>query len=240
MKKFLLLILLSSSSISIAQDTIYFDTAWKESLLQEASYYRVDEKPLSGKVDLETRTYSIDGQIKSLRSYRIEDDKKILEGEQKTWYDNGQLWYTENYRKGERHGELIAYWEDGSKRRLDVYKKGKLKSGNVWNRQGKEEEHFPVMIPASYPGGQRALAEFLRANLPVPDSQKKGTEVRLLVNLRINKEGLVDNIELIEGAPHWYNAVTITTLSNMPRWNPGKFMGEPVNVHFRLPVIFRK
>lgn len=240
MKRLLLLILLFTSSISLAQDTIYFDTAWKESLLKEASYYRIDEQPTSGKADLERRTYNINGQIKSFRSFKIKDDKKILEGEQKTWYDNGQLWYTENYRKGERHGELVAFWEDGSKRRHDFYKKGKLKSGKVWNRKGEEQEHFPVMVPASFPGGQKALAEYLKKNLPVPESQKRGTEVRLLVNIRINKEGFIDEIQSIEGAPHWYNAVTISTLSKMPRWNPGKFMGDPVNIWFRLPLTFRK
>lgn len=223
-----------------SQDTIYFNKDWEIVSPEQAAYFRVDRKISSEKADLQQTTYFINGQIKASKSFRIKNDKKVPEGEHKNWYDNGQLWYTENYKNGKRDGELLAFWEDGSKRRHDYYKKGKLKSGRVWNRQGREEEHFPVMVPASFPGGQEALAGFLKEHLPVPDSQQTGTEVRLLVKIRINKEGNIDEIKSIEGAPHWYNAVTISTLSRMPKWNPGSFMGDPINVWFSLPVIFRK
>lgn len=240
MKTLLFFYMLCLSSGLLAQDTIFLNSQWEESLPQEAAYYRIDKKVSSGRADLEQSTYFIIGQIKSLRSFDTRNDKKVLEGDQSTWYSNGQLWYTENYRKGERDGELLAFWEDGSKRRRDVYKKGKLITGRTWNEKGEEVAHFPVMVPASFPGGQKALAAYLRKMLPVPDSQKEGTEVRLLVSITINKNGHLNKIELVEGAPHWYNAMAISALSRMPRWNPGKFMGEPVRVRYALPVIFRK
>ncbi len=223
-----------------AQDTIYLDQDFKETIADNAAFYRIEQRNAAGDPDIIRSTYRIDGQITRQRSFVEKKKDLILYGLQKTWYDNGQLFYTETYKKGERHGELIAFWEDGSKRRHDIYKKGKLKSGTVWNERGEEEEHFPVMIPAEFPGGQKAISEYLRDNLPVPEAQQASTVVRMRVKIRIGKEGQIDKIEIIEGAPHYYNAVLTQTLINMPKWNPGSFMGDPVNVWYTLPVSFRK
>lgn len=223
-----------------AQDTLYLDKEYQEVEPVNAQYYRIDERKGPEGKDITRKTYWIHKQIKSERSLKEKKGQLIPQGLQRFWYEDGQLYYTENFQKGKRHGDLIAFWQDGSKRRHDHFKKGKLKSGKVWNRQGEEVDHFPVMIPASFPGGQKAIAAYLKANLPLPESQKTGTEVRVVVSIRINKEGYISKIDIIDGAPHWYNAVTINALSNMPRWNPGKHMGEPVNVKFTLPITFRK
>ncbi len=223
------------------QDTIYLNRDYQEIEAGKAEYYRVEETKGAGEKEVIRRTYWITNQIKSERSFIEKKDQLIPEGLQKFWYEGGQLYYTENFKKGKRHGDLIAFWEDGSKRRHDHFKKGKFKSGKIWNRQGEEIEHFPVMVPATFPGGQKAIAAYLKANIPpAPKSQKKGTEVRVVVSIRINKEGQVSEIDLIDKAPPWYHAVTFHALSTMPRWNPGKHMGEPVNVSYTLPVIFRK
>lgn len=238
MKNIFILLFLFSLSFATAQDTLYFDEDWNESHPQRASYFTIDERPGQNGADLTRKTYWINGQIKSERSYTEKKEVLTLEGVQKTWYENGQLFYIENYRKGKRDGELLAFWEDGTKRRHDFFKKGKLKSGKTWNQNGEEIEHFPVMIPAMFPGGQKALQAYLKENIPRNPEQPKNTLVRVKVSIRINKDGAVEIIKVLEEAPHWYMAVTINALQNMPRWEPGEFMGEPVNVKYALPVTF--
>lgn len=240
MKRLLFLCFLIFSTYSFSQDTLYLDLDYNKTKPENAVYFRIEDRNSSGDQDLIRTTYRINGEIMNERSFVEKGDKLTLHGLQKTWYDNGQLYYQETYKKGERHGDLIAYWEDGSRRRHDTFKKGKLKSGKIWNRKGEEEKHFPVMISAEFPGGEKAIADYLRKSLPIPETQKSGTEVRLLVRIRISKDGFVDKIDIIEGAPHWYNAVTTNALLNMPQWKPGYFMGDPVNVWYTLPVTFRK
>lgn len=227
-------------SFTTAQDTLYLDLDYNETTAENAIYYRIDDRSAPGGQDLIRSTYLMNGNILRQRSYLEKDEKLKLHGLQKTWYDNGQLFYKEIYKKGKRHGDLIAFWKNGSQRRHDNFKNGKWKSGKIWDRNGKEEEHYPVMISAEFPGGQSAISTYLKKTLPVPETQKPGTEVRMLVKVRINKEGYVDNIKIVEGAPHWYNAVTTNTLINMPKWNPGSFMGDPVNIWYTLPITFRK
>lgn len=240
MKKLLFFSLLISSTFSFSQDTIYLDSDYKEVLPVNAVYFQVEDRTAPGEQDLLTSLFRINGEIMKQRSFLEKGKKTILHGLQKTWYDNGQLFYQETYKNGKRHGDLMAYWEDSSRRRHDTFKNGKLKSGKIWNRKGQEEEHYPVMISAEFPGGQKGIADYLRKSLPIPETQKSGTEVRLLVRIRIGKDGFIDQIDIIEGAPHWYNAVTTSALLNMPQWKPGYFMGDPVNVWYTLPVTFRK
>lgn len=240
MKKLLFFSFLISSTFSFSQDTIYLNTDYKETLPGNAIYFQVEERPSSGEQDLVTTLYRISGDIVKQRSFWNKGNKLTMHGLQKTWYDNGQLFYQETYKNGKRHGDLIAYWEDGSRRRHDTFKNGKLKSGKVWNRKGQVEEHYPVMIPAEFPGGQKAITEFLKENLPVPDTQKANTVVKTRVRIKIGTDGYIQEIKVVEGAPHYYNAILTQTLLNMPKWNPGSFMGEPINVWYTLPVNFTK
>ena len=240
MKRLLFFSFLISSTYTFSQDTIYLDLDYKETQPRNAIYFQVEDRPASGEQDLVTTLYRTNGDIVKQRSFSEKGSKLTLHGLQKTWYDNGQLYYQETYKKGKRHGDLVAYWEDGSRRRHDTFKNGKLKSGKIWNRKGEEEEHYPVMIPAEFPGGKEAIADYLRKSLPVPETQKANTEVRMLVKILVGTDGYIRNIDIIEGAPHWYNAVTTTALINMPKWKPGSFMGEPINVWYTLPVTFRK
>ena len=240
MKYFFTLCLFFSLCLSYAQDTLYLNNSYEEVARDSAAYFQIDHRNPSAEKEVTRRTYWIDGQIKSERSFIEKKEDFIAEGPSKYWYENGQLFYQENYRKDERHGELIGYWEDGSKRRHDIYKTGNLKSGQVWDKKGNELEHFPIMEKPVYPGGQEALAAYLKQNIPVPETQEKNTEVRLVLKIRINKEGYIDKIEVIEGAPNWYNAVAVNVVSRMPRWKPGRQFGEPVNVIYRLPITFRK
>lgn len=240
MKIFLLLSFFFSSSLLLAQDTLYLDSDYNKVLREDAEYFQIDYWNGSGEQDLNRKTFWKNGILKSERNFLSKNGKLIPHGISKFWYENGQLYYSQNYKKGERHGELLAFWEDGTPRRQDYFKNGKLKSGTVWDKSGKKVEHFPVLIPAMFPGGQQAIQAYLKKHLPVNPVQKNGTEVRVVVSIRIDKVGDINEVEIIEGAPHWYNAVTINALTKMPRWNPGMHMGEPINVRYTLPVIFRK
>ena len=240
MKNSAFLLLLLFTTVLTAQDTIYLDLNYKEILPENAVYFQVEDRNAPGEQNLITTLYRTNGEIVKQRSFLEVRKKLTLHGLQKTWYDNGQLYYQETYKKGKRHGDLLAYWEDGSRRRHDSFKNGKLKSGRIWNRQGQEEEHYPVMIPAQFPGGEKAIAEFLRKNLPVPESQERNTVVKTLAKIRIGTDGYIQEIKIVEGAPHYYNAILTQTLLNMPKWNPGSFMGEPIELWYTLPVNFSK
>lgn len=232
--------LLSFTFLS-AQEKIFMNEKYevvKDSSL--ATFYKIEEKISAGDAEVLRKTYRINGQISAEQYFSMKKGKTVNEGRHRFWYESGEPFYELEYKNGERHGELVAWWKDGSKRRHDFYKNDKFKSGTVWNEQGEETEHFLYYVPASFPGGNDQIPKYLTDNLPVPEKQKTGTTVKVAVIFTINKEGIINNVQIIEGAPHWYNSVTTQVLTNMPRWTPAMWFGEPVPSSFGLPVSFRK
>lgn len=241
MKKIFTLLLLLSVTFLSAQEKIYMDQNYEvvndPSL---ASYYKIEENITEGNAGILRRTYRMNDQISAEQYLSRKNGKTINEGRHKFWYETGEPFYEIEYENGKRHGELIAWWQDGTKRRHDFYRNDKFKSGTVWNEQGKEIDHFPYWTPASFPGGNEALQTYLKDNIPVPEKQKKGTTVKVALLFTINEEGVINEVKVIEGAPRWYNAVAVQVLSNMPRWQPARFFGAPKSTRFGLPISFVK
>ncbi len=241
MNRFLTLIFLISYTILPAQEKIYMDGNYTVlSDPSKATFYKIEEKVKNGDADLHRRTYRMNDTIFAEQFYSTKDGKELKQGRHKFWYKTGEPWYEIEYRNDNRHGELVAWWKNGIKRRHDFFKKDKFKTGKVWDEEGREVAHFPYWIPASFPGGNEALQAYLKENLPIPEKQKTGTTVRVALLFNINEEGIIDEIKIIDGAPRWYNAVAVQVLSNMPRWNPARYFGDPLPSSFSLPISFVK
>lgn len=241
MKNSLAVLFLFSCALLSAQEKIYMDRDYN--VVEDpskATFYKIEEATTEGDAEVLRRTYRMNDSITAEQYLSFKDDRPVNEGRHKFWYRSGEPRYEIEYRNGERHGELIAWWPNGNKKRHDFFKRDKLKSGTVWNEKGEEIEHFPYWIPATYPGGNKALQAYLKSNLPIPEKQKTGTTVKVALIFTINPEGIINDIKIIEGAPRWYNAVAVQVLSNMPRWEPARYFGEPMASTFTLPVSFVK
>ncbi|MCC8358823.1 energy transducer TonB [Salinimicrobium sediminilitoris] len=241
MNKLFTLALLFSVHLLTAQEKIYMDQNYENVTDPSlASYYKIEEKIEAGDADIIRKTFRMNDSISAIQYLSFKDGKAVNEGRHKFWYKTGEPFYEIEYKNGERHGELIARWKDGTKRRHDFFKKDKFKKGTVWNEKGEEIEHFPYWIPASFPGGNAELQTYLKNNLPIPEKQKRGTTVKVAVIFTINEEGIIEEVQVIDGAPRWYNAVAVQVLSNMPRWEPARFFGAPQATSFGLPISFVK
>ena len=99
--------------------------------------------------------------------------------------------------------------------------------------------HGSVSSPV-YPGGIKALKEFIDKNLNYPEEAKKaGISGIVQVSYLINKEGRVENIKVMKGiSPECDNeALRITHL--ITGWEPGFQLGKPLNVIVSMPVEFK-
>jgi hypothetical protein len=239
MKNTLSLLFLFTFTIISAQEKIFMDGQYNEvTNPAEAIFFKTEVKTTEGDADILRKTYRMNDSISAIQYLSVKDGKAYNEGRHKFWYKTGEPWYEIEYRNGERHGELIAWWQNGIKRRHDFFKKDKFKKGTVWNEKGEEIEHFPYWMPASFPGGNAELQTYLKNNLPIPEKQKKGTTVKVVLLFTINEVGIIDEIKIIDGAPRWYNAVAVQVLSNMPHWEPARYFGEPRPSSFTLPISF--
>ena len=59
------------------------------------------------------------------------------------------------------------------------------------------------------------------------------------VSFYVDAEGNVFNPEITEEAPIEFKQSVLRAFEKMPKWNPGKWKGNPVTVCITLPIYFQ-
>lgn len=89
----------------------------------------------------------------------------------------------------------------------------------------------------SFPGGQAALMRYIAEKLNYP-SVCGHIEGRVVVQFTIGKDGTVKDPKIARGIDPELDKEALRLVRNMPKWKPGKQMGEAVEVRYTLPVSF--
>jgi len=91
-----------------------------------------------------------------------------------------------------------------------------------------------------FPGGDKALMEFIYSNIQYPPSAiERGIEGRVILRFCINYEGLIENVDILRGVDPDLDNEAVRVIKMLPRWTPGKQGGKPVNVWYSVPVTFQ-
>ncbi|MDE6266119.1 MAG: M56 family metallopeptidase [Muribaculaceae bacterium] len=103
---------------------------------------------------------------------------------------------------------------------------------------------YPVKIMKKmpqFPGGERAMMEFLVANMKYPeDAAKAGKEGRVIVNFTVEKDGSVSDPSIVRGICESLDAEALRVVGLLPKFEPGIMEdGEPVACVYTLPVSFK-
>ena len=104
------------------------------------------------------------------------------------------------------------------------------------------EEVYEVVekMPKFPDGGMSGLMKYLSANIRYPEAaHKAGTQGRVTVQFVVGKDGSIGDVKVIRGVDPTLDAEAIRVISGMPKWKPGTQKGEPVNVKYTVPVMFR-
>ena len=105
---------------------------------------------------------------------------------------------------------------------------------------GNDEIFVVVEEQPEFPGGNAAMMNFISENIRYPkEAHQKGIQGRVITNFVVMKDGSISNVQIMRGVDALLDAEAIRVLESMPVWKPGKQRGEPVNVRFTLPVVFR-
>lgn len=90
-----------------------------------------------------------------------------------------------------------------------------------------------------FPGGKKALMNYLKENIHYPEQAKKeGIHGRVIVNFIVEKDGSISGVKILRGIGHGCDEETVRVVRAMPKWIPGEQHGEKVRVSFNLPVKF--
>ena len=88
----------------------------------------------------------------------------------------------------------------------------------------------------SFPGGLKALMEWIQKNQKKPEGDPIG---RCILNFVIEKDGSLSEVKVVRSSGNEkLDEESIRLVKSMPRWNPGKQNGENVRCRYSLPVSF--
>ncbi len=91
-----------------------------------------------------------------------------------------------------------------------------------------------------FPGGQKALMEFLKSNLVYPKAARDSSiQGRVIVKFTVEKDGSITDVEVVRGVHPALDEEAVRVVSMMPKWKPGTQMGDTVRTKFTLPVLFK-
>ena len=159
--------------------------------------------------------------------------------------------------------ELIAEGHDNIEKALDrdnifghdnmeVLKKGgpycaacehlskQAEKKNGGNNRGKDFVFDVVEQMPSFPGGKKAMMEYLKENTEYPaNARKHSIQGRVIVQFTVDEKGRLSDIKVVKSVEPYLDAEAVRVVKSMPRWNPGMQNGKEVKVRYTLPVTFR-
>ncbi len=92
-----------------------------------------------------------------------------------------------------------------------------------------------------FPGGYKAMMEYLKNNLIYPIEEKdNGIQGRVFVRFMVNSTGELKNCFIARGVPDGkgLEMEAIRLIENMPKWKPGKNNGRPISTFIVIPINF--
>jgi hypothetical protein len=197
---------------------------------EEVTYH--DKKKLFATL----RTYDKAGRLQTetnFKDYRA----GIRQGFSKGFYANGQLYWSADYQNNIATGEFRVYYEDGTIKRREYYRKGGLrKEAYCYNQIGEEIPFYEFSADASFPNGDYALQAYLRKQIK---NIKAGSQPEFYsCELLIQSDSLVS---VIRYGPTERLPIDLLNkiISEMPRWWPAHTDQIAYDQPFTLNLAFK-
>ena len=97
-----------------------------------------------------------------------------------------------------------------------------------------------IEIQPAYPGGEKALFEYLANNIKYPKKAlDNGIDGTVYVQFTIDKDGSVTDVKVLRGIGGGCNEEALRLIKSMPNWTPGTQQDIPVKVKYALPIKFK-
>ena len=111
--------------------------------------------------------------------------------------------------------------------------------GEVDQDQAKEEAFDVVEEMPEFPGGPKALMDYLMTNVKYPKTAfDANIQGRVIAQFVVDKEGTVRDAHIVKSVDPALDAEALRVINNMPKWRPGRQNGKVVNVKYTIPVSF--
>ena len=139
-------------------------------------------------------------------------------------------------KKGKKAGTIKVNGQE-----IKVVEQGDIVTmeGEVDQDQAKEEAFDVVEEMPEFPGGPKALMDYLMTNVKYPKTAfDANIQGRVIAQFVVDKEGTVRDAHVVKSVDPALDAEALRVINNMPKWRPGRQNGKVVNVKYTIPVSF--
>ncbi|HEU4859884.1 MAG TPA: TonB family protein [Chitinophagaceae bacterium] len=226
-------------------DTYYaFDTNWKPSSLENATYLSLVRK--SNDTTYRWYNYNIDGPLFSVETYE-DDSYSILNGFVAYYDKDGMIDSSGYVKKGKRDKTWYFYtdtlsiifqkdYEDGKLiRTIDLESKRKEDSSNEKIPEGFEE----VEKEADFKGGVKSWVKYLEKNLQFPkraENLRKSGQV--MIGFAVDTDGSTKELFIVKSVELSLDMEAWRLIEISPKWDPAVQKGKNVKAYRRQPITF--
>lgn len=99
------------------------------------------------------------------------------------------------------------------------------------------EVYGSAEINPKFPGGDKAMQEFIRKNLHYPDIARTQNITGVIhVYFVVQYNGILRDIKVVRGLQPDLDSEVVRVIKSMPVWSPGIRGGIPVNVRCIIPI----
>ena len=96
-----------------------------------------------------------------------------------------------------------------------------------------------VATKPQFPGGDKALVDFLDANLKYPEeAQKQKWEGKTLIAFTVNEDGVISNVRVLKSSWLSLDTEALRIVKMMPKWIPANENGTNKKEMVVLPITF--
>jgi TonB family protein len=92
----------------------------------------------------------------------------------------------------------------------------------------------------SFPSGMAGLMAYLQENIKFPSvAEENNIQGIVVCSFIVLKDGTIANVRVVKSIDPTLDEEALRVIKAMPKWNPGKQNGVPVNVKYTFPIAFR-
>ena len=108
------------------------------------------------------------------------------------------------------------------------------------SKKGEESQFFVVSEDPQFPGGMGELMKYLSKNVKYPVAARQAhIQGKVIVEFLIKKDGSISDVKVKRSVNPELDAEAVRVIKAMPKWQPGKQLGEAVDVRYEMPIVFR-
>ena len=105
--------------------------------------------------------------------------------------------------------------------------------------QLKNGVYFMVDDMPTFPGGTKAMSNYLAKNVKYPKADlEKNLQGKAVVQFIVEPDGRLTDVKVVRSPSATMAEEAARVFKNSPKWNPGKINGKAVRAQFFVPVNF--